>query len=658
MAITFVATSSGNLDNTTSVAVAKPTGTAEFDIIIAMMSIDGTSKTALPSGFTTIQDTDTAGSHGNIIGYKIAGASEPSTYTFAPASGSERAWCCLDTYRGVDNTTPIDGSNSAIGSGTTVTMTSITPSVDNCAVLGFVGFENGRSGGTLVNSTTTGMTIRNNNVNGPPGSGNASSSGASLSTIQTTAAAVSGTVTCSTSSNHGGMMVALAPASTVGISTVTPSTFQMDATSVVLAGSNFQSTQTTGTIYLSDASTLAGSANEVDISSAVTAWNDTGITLNLTNLSDAEIQDLLALDAGARFIIVLTSAADEYSKSVTLELAPAVIMSAGLGTDGASTSRLTGMTGTFVAGRFTETVNPSVTTTDITADNHTEMVYSVELTRYALDGANYDFRVLAGTTVPETITQTPTVTVGAGGTTTPKTLTMTAVGTATLTNTIELGQTVSATAVGVTTIEMIKTFLISIAVVTNGIPLLSRLGTYYRGIVATAVGSATVSTVKTILNTIAATAVGVASLSATLITTITQSITATATGVVSFANALTLSAVISAVSIGVVSFQRTIYKTIVAVATGDMTQIKVVYKTIFAFAVGFADMSRLVFKEIAVVAVGVPIVLAQIALSQSITAIATGVVTVGTSIIIFVGRVSNKIYAMFRNVFSNIFKDI
>ena len=658
MAITLVANSSGNLDNTSSVAVAKPTGTAEFDVIIAMMSIDGTAKTALPSGFTTIQATDTAGSHGNIIGYKIAGASEPSTYTFAPASGSERAWCCLATYRGVDNVSPINGSNTnTTASSSTATLSSITPSVDNCAVIGFIGFENGRSGGTLVNSTTTGLTVQNNNVNGPPGTGAASSSGAFADIIQTTAAAVSGTFTCSTSSNNGAMAVVLTPAATTGISTVTPSTFQMDASSVVSAGSNFQSTQTTGTIYLSDATTLAGSLNEVDVSSAVTAWNDTSITLNLTNLSNAEIADLVALGAGARHVIVLTSAADEYNSPVTLQDAPAVVMSLGAGTDGASTSRLTGMTGTFTAGRFTETANPSATTTDIVADGHTEMVFSVELTAYAEDAADYEFRLLPGGAVPGTITQTPTVTVGAGGTTTPKSIVSTAVGSATVTDALILGQTVSATSVGSVVLDTLSTFSRAIAVVTNSIPTLDRLGTYLKTIAVTATATPTVDTIKTINQAIVATAIGVMALATQLITSISQSITATANGVVTFANALTLSAVINATAIGVVTIPKTVYKSVVAIATGDMTQIKTVYKSIFVFAVGFVDVSRVVYKEIAVIAIGLPIALAQIAVSQGITAVAVGVANISTSIIVYVGRVSNKIYVMFRTVFSNIFSN-
>jgi hypothetical protein len=95
---------------------------------------------------------------------------------------------------------------------------------------------------------------------------------------------------------------------------------------------------------------------------------------------------------------------------------PDVIMSAGAGTDGDTTSRLTGMTGTFTAGKFTETVNPNATATDIVADGHSEFVFSVEFTHVATDASDYEFRLVLGDgTLLDTYTNTPTVTVGSGG---------------------------------------------------------------------------------------------------------------------------------------------------------------------------------------------------------------------------------------------------
>lgn len=200
-----------------------------------------------------------------------------------------------------------------------------------------------------------------------------------------------------------------------GISTVTPSEFDFDAPSVVAAGINFGSTQSTGTAYLSDASTLAGSANEVDISSAVTAWNDTGITLNLTNLSAGELASLHTLGPGARYLIVLTAASDEYSSAVTAHR-PAgmeMVLSANFAPS-ITTQRLTGLTGTFGGGRIEEALNPSTTNTDVAADGNREDVWNIQATPGARE-VSYSFRVLWGGFPEDSFSTIPLLTVTAGG---------------------------------------------------------------------------------------------------------------------------------------------------------------------------------------------------------------------------------------------------
>jgi hypothetical protein len=205
--IELIAHASANLDNDASGVVSVPTGTLEDHVMIAMFSVDGDNKAQLPVGFTELQNAETLGSHGNVIGYRVATASEPASYTFSPTSGSERAWACIATYSGVDPDDPIDQSNSNTGGANlTGVLTSITPSTDDCAVVVFAGTERGRAGGALVSSNTAGITIQNNNTNGPPGTGAASSAGAFGDVIQTTAAAVSGNFSFNGSNTNWGVM--------------------------------------------------------------------------------------------------------------------------------------------------------------------------------------------------------------------------------------------------------------------------------------------------------------------------------------------------------------------------------------------------------------------------------------------------------------------
>ena len=212
--VTLVETSTNNTDNTTSMSLSVPTGTVDDDVILFFGSCDGTGY-SLPTGFTSLHDVATGGTHKNILAYRVA-SSEPASYTISVASGSERGWGIFATYRNVDTVSPIDGSNSNTGgSNTTAVMSSLTPSVNDCAVAVFAGLESGNAGNGIATSWPSTVTEQNDNVNGPPGTGAGSSAGAFGDVIQTTAAAVSGNIALTGGNTFWGVMaVALAPAPT------------------------------------------------------------------------------------------------------------------------------------------------------------------------------------------------------------------------------------------------------------------------------------------------------------------------------------------------------------------------------------------------------------------------------------------------------------
>ena len=197
-----------------------------------------------------------------------------------------------------------------------------------------------------------------------------------------------------------------------GIASIDPTTFDMDNSNVDINGSNFNASQTTGTVYLSDADTLAGSANEVDISSAVNTWADGLINLDLTQLSAGELADLHTLGPGQRYVIVLTSTPDEYgSAAITLHRPHAIemVLSSEFAPSGTS-QRLTGLSGTFGGGRIEEALNPSTTDTNVADDGNREDVWNIQATTQARE-VTYNFRTLYGGLVADTITQTPQLTV-------------------------------------------------------------------------------------------------------------------------------------------------------------------------------------------------------------------------------------------------------
>lgn len=93
--------------------VPKPSGVVEGDLLLGFHSSgrgDATG-TTLPGGFTKVRDFDhTTGGPGGGWGWKIAGPSEPSTYTFTliGATGSGNRSALMLRISGLDPATPIN----------------------------------------------------------------------------------------------------------------------------------------------------------------------------------------------------------------------------------------------------------------------------------------------------------------------------------------------------------------------------------------------------------------------------------------------------------------------------------------------------------------------------------------------------------------------
>lgn len=123
-----------------STTITKPTGVASGDLILALMESSGTSGLGLPtapSGFTTLDSrTDTpAGQSAVVVAYKVAGGSEPSSYTWTQGTNSTfNVWSCI-ALRGQDGTTPIDAHGSAFSTTTSITVAALTASVAGDALI-------------------------------------------------------------------------------------------------------------------------------------------------------------------------------------------------------------------------------------------------------------------------------------------------------------------------------------------------------------------------------------------------------------------------------------------------------------------------------------------------------------------------------------------
>src|ERR1044072_21894 len=117
MAISFVqkaSFSSYDLDGT--FVVSKPTGTAQGVVMFTFVNTFNGAPPSVPSGWTLAKNQNNATpSLGTYVYWKVAGASEPSTYSWGLAPGLDLAAnIAVHTYRGVDTTTPVGASVSAV----------------------------------------------------------------------------------------------------------------------------------------------------------------------------------------------------------------------------------------------------------------------------------------------------------------------------------------------------------------------------------------------------------------------------------------------------------------------------------------------------------------------------------------------------------------
>lgn len=99
-----------DLDNVTSAVFTKPTGTAENDLLFALIGTRGDPGSwTLPSGWT--QDGFGGGTEAYMVGaWKVAGASEGASYTFTSLNANEFAGG-IARISGANTTTPVDVSS-------------------------------------------------------------------------------------------------------------------------------------------------------------------------------------------------------------------------------------------------------------------------------------------------------------------------------------------------------------------------------------------------------------------------------------------------------------------------------------------------------------------------------------------------------------------
>lgn len=299
--------------------------------------------------------------------------------------------------------TNVDTDNTGAATPNPLAALDIVTSDDDAIVAAFVG-----AGNATTATWASPLTEQTDQVT-------ASAMGSMADDEVPTATTIACEPTIASQNRAAGIAIGIEHLSSIGISGIVPSEFDMDNADIDINGSGFGASIGASDVYLSP-NDLLSEAGEVDITAAVNTWSDTVINLDLTQLSAGVLDDLHTMGPGARFVIVNVGgvpATTEYFIAVTLHRPQAIEMVLSIEfAPSITTSRITGMSGTFAGGRIEETAaqNPSTTNTDVAADGRREDVWNIQAKPNSRD-VSYDFRVLYGPAVAGTITQTPQLTV-------------------------------------------------------------------------------------------------------------------------------------------------------------------------------------------------------------------------------------------------------
>ena len=145
--------SSSTIDNA-DLSITKPSGTVEGDLLVATGIVGNGADRYLspPAGWTEIVSDMNAISGSSSMWvqawYKIAGGSEPSSYTFTQNQTFTKSNLVLSRISGAEDpaTTAIEYATSANGASGTADTPSITPKVDDSLVTRFAGSARTSSG--------------------------------------------------------------------------------------------------------------------------------------------------------------------------------------------------------------------------------------------------------------------------------------------------------------------------------------------------------------------------------------------------------------------------------------------------------------------------------------------------------------------------------
>jgi type IV pilus modification protein PilV len=148
--ITFVGASSNAVDGATGLTISRPAGVVAGHVMVAAFAIQGKPGVRVPTGWTLIRETLGKNSYEQATYFKVAGSSEPASYTFQPISGSYKMRGGVAAYSGVDTATPVDKEGAKSGTSGNATSSSFNTGFNKDMVINAVMFQSTNAGATIT----------------------------------------------------------------------------------------------------------------------------------------------------------------------------------------------------------------------------------------------------------------------------------------------------------------------------------------------------------------------------------------------------------------------------------------------------------------------------------------------------------------------------
>lgn len=192
--------------NVSTLTVTRPASVVANDVLVAMVAYRGgtnISVSATPSGWTEVTTTDDATRLGMHLYYKVAGASEASSYAWT-LSASTRAAAGIIAFRGVNTGNPVAAFATQVnGDSASLTAPSVTPGVANSMLVAFWAIVHGSATITDPASMTGDFSIAT------AGTTNGLALAGSHETVAATTATGTRVATASISEPNTGFLLAL-----------------------------------------------------------------------------------------------------------------------------------------------------------------------------------------------------------------------------------------------------------------------------------------------------------------------------------------------------------------------------------------------------------------------------------------------------------------